>query len=100
MLTMNGCLFTGLPTCLKIRLCRTKHTGNFFSLYMDVESAAQIVSGVHGGTIRIHMGPVSMLGAQALFTSSRDQIPPPTADQAVISTLKRRLMQQDVSSHV
>jgi ATP-dependent helicase Lhr and Lhr-like helicase len=67
-----------------------------FSVYMDVKSASQIVSGIRAGTISIHIGPVSLLGAEALFTSSRDQIPPPTADQAVISTLKRRLFQQEV----
>ena len=67
-----------------------------FSVYMDVESASQIVSGIRSETISIHTGPVSLLGAEALFTSSRDQIPPPTADQAVISTLKRRLFQQEV----
>ncbi|HVP93881.1 MAG TPA: DEAD/DEAH box helicase [Methanoregulaceae archaeon] len=67
-----------------------------FSVYMDVESASRIISGIRSGTIGIHIGPVSLLGAEALFTSSRDQIPPPTADQAVISTLKRRLFQQEV----
>ena len=67
-----------------------------FSVYMDVDSAAAIVEEVRSGKIEVHTGPISLLGAEALFTSSRDQIPPPTADQAVISTLKRRLMQQEV----
>ncbi len=67
-----------------------------FSLYMDVDRAAAIVKEVRSGKIQVHTGPISMLGAEALFSSSRDQIPPPTADQAVISTLKRRLMQQEV----
>ena len=67
-----------------------------FSVYMDVDSAAAIVEEVRSGKIQVHTGPISLLGAEALFTSSRDQIPPPTADQAVISTLKRRLMQQEV----
>jgi ATP-dependent Lhr-like helicase len=67
-----------------------------FSVYMDVDSAAAIVEEVRCGKIQVHTGPISILGAEALFTSSRDQIPLPTADQAVISTLKRRLMQQDV----
>ena len=40
--------------------------------------------------VAIHIGPHSVLGADGL-SSSRDMIPPPTADQAVISTLKRRL---------
>jgi len=67
-----------------------------FSVYMDVDSAAVIVENVRSGKIRVHTGPISLLGAEALFTSSKDQIPPPTADQAVLSTLKRRLMQQEV----
>jgi ATP-dependent Lhr-like helicase len=36
-----------------------------------------------------------MIGAGGLL-SSRDQIPPPSADQAVLTTLKRRLDQDDV----
>jgi ATP-dependent Lhr-like helicase len=36
-----------------------------------------------------------MIGAGGLL-SSRDQIPPPAADQAVLTTLKRRLDQDDV----
>jgi ATP-dependent Lhr-like helicase len=37
-----------------------------------------------------------MIGGAALFTSSRDMIPPPTADQAVIAALKHRLDRQEV----
>jgi ATP-dependent Lhr-like helicase len=67
-----------------------------FSVYMDVDSAAAIIEEVRSGRIKVHTGPISILGAEALFTSSRDQVPPPTADQAVISTLKQRLMQQEI----
>jgi ATP-dependent helicase Lhr and Lhr-like helicase len=65
------------------------------SEYMDVESAAAIVAQVHNGETHVAIGPHSLIGAGGLL-SSRDQIPPPTADQAVISTLKRRLEQDDV----
>ncbi len=63
--------------------------------YMDVEGAAAIVAQVQKGGISIAIGRHSLIGAGGLL-SSRDQIPPPTADQAVISTLKRRLEQDDV----
>lgn len=63
--------------------------------YMDIDSAAAIVRKVIGGEIRVALAPLSMIGAGGLF-SSRDQIPPPTADQAVLATLKRRLDSDDV----
>jgi ATP-dependent Lhr-like helicase len=65
------------------------------SEYMDIETAADIVRQIRQGEIHIALGPHSMIGAGGLL-SSRDQIPPPTADQAVLATLKRRLDQDDV----
>ena len=47
------------------------------------------------GPIGVTVGPHSIIGADGIL-SSRDQIPPPTADQAVLATLKRRLEQDDV----
>ena len=41
------------------------------------------------------LGPHSLIGAGGLL-SSRDQIPPPTADAAVLATLKKRLFGDDV----
>jgi ATP-dependent Lhr-like helicase len=66
-----------------------------FSVYMDVETAGRVVRRIREGQIRVMTGPVSILGAEGLF-SSRDQMQPPSADQAVISTLKRRLEEQNV----
>ena len=66
-----------------------------FSRYMDVNRAEEIFSKVQNGDIGIISGPPSMIGAAGLF-SSRDQVPPPTADQAVIATLKHRLMSQEI----
>jgi ATP-dependent Lhr-like helicase len=63
--------------------------------YMDVDGAATIVAQVHQGGISVDLGRHSLIGAGGLL-SSRDQIPPPTADQAVIATLKRRLEQDEV----
>jgi ATP-dependent Lhr-like helicase len=66
-----------------------------FSVYMDVATAAVILHQVKAGETEIRIGRLSILGADGLF-SSRDQMPPPTADHAVISTLRRRIEQQDI----
>ena len=66
-----------------------------FSVYMDVDCAQEVIKMIHDGEITIICGHLSILGAEGLF-SSRDQVPPPLSDQAVVSTLKRRLDQQDV----
>jgi len=66
-----------------------------FSRYMDVSHASEIVTAVKKGTINLVLGPPSMIGASGIF-SHRDQIPPPTADQAVIATIKHRLAKQEV----
>ncbi len=65
------------------------------SEYMDITTAAAIVGLVRQGDIEIALGRLSMIGAEGLL-SSRDQIPPPTADQAVISAVRRRLESDDV----
>jgi len=65
------------------------------SEYMDIGTAAEVVNKIKRGDISVALGPFSMIGAGGLL-SSRDQIPPPTADQAVLATLKRRLDQDDV----
>lgn len=63
--------------------------------YMDIDTAAAIIKLVKEGKIAVALGPLSLIGAGGLL-SSRDQIPPPTADQVVLATLKRRLDQTDV----
>jgi len=65
------------------------------SEYMDIDTAAGIVRQIREGTIGVSLGPHSLIGAGGLL-SSRDQIPPPTADKAVLETLKRRLENDDV----
>lgn len=67
-----------------------------FSRYMNVPHAVEIIRAIQAGEITIAIGPPSMIGGAALYTSSRDQIPPPTADQAVISALKHRLDRQEI----
>lgn len=66
-----------------------------FSTYMDVGRAGAVVSLIKDQEISVILSHLSILGAEGLF-SSRDQISPPSVDQAVISTLKRRLDQQEV----
>ena len=72
-----------------------KRTGQLLMEYMDINSAITIVDLIIKGEIHVALGPHSLIGAGGLL-SSRDQIPPPTADKAVIETLKRRLAQDDV----
>jgi ATP-dependent Lhr-like helicase len=64
--------------------------------YMDIGTAAAIVGLIREGETGVILGPHSLIGAGGLL-SSRDQIPPPTADHAVLSTLRRRLDQDDVT---
>lgn len=61
-----------------------------FMDYMDVPGAEQVLAAVREGGIEVETGLLSLFGREGIF-SSRDLIPPPTADQAVISTLRRRL---------
>jgi len=63
--------------------------------YMDIEAASAIARQIKTGEMSVGIGPHSLIGAGGLL-SSRDQIPPPTADQAILSTLRRRLDQDDV----
>jgi ATP-dependent Lhr-like helicase len=66
-----------------------------FAVYMDVDTADRVLEALDSGKIELVISFLSILGAEGLF-SSRDQIPPPTQDQAVIGILKRRLDQQEV----
>ncbi|NYT07305.1 MAG: DEAD/DEAH box helicase [Methanomicrobiales archaeon] len=66
-----------------------------FSVYMDVPAAARVLAQVRDGSIAVEIGRLSILGADGLF-SSRDQMPPPLTDQAVLSTLRRRIEGQEI----
>ena len=66
-----------------------------FSVTMDVARAREIVFRVRQGTADVTLSRLSILGAEGLF-SSRDQVAPPLADQAVISILRRRIDQQEI----
>lgn len=66
-----------------------------FENYMDVESAAAIVAAVRDGTVEVVTTQVSLLGAAGLF-SSRDLVPPESADTAILATVKRRIDDSEV----
>ncbi|MFW5638862.1 MAG: DEAD/DEAH box helicase, partial [Methanoculleus sp.] len=66
-----------------------------FSNYMDVGTAQEILTSVHDGRTALAAGGLSPIGSEGL-SSSRDMIPPPLIDQAVIGTLMRRLEKEDV----
>ncbi len=66
-----------------------------FASSMDVDAAQEILTAVRDGRIAVAAGRLSPLGSEGL-SSSRDMIPPPMVDQAVIGTLMRRLEKEDV----
>ena len=66
-----------------------------FANSMDVDAAQEILTAVRDGQLAVTSGRLSPLGSEGL-SSSRDMIPPPMVDQAVIGTLARRLEKEDV----
>jgi ATP-dependent Lhr-like helicase len=66
-----------------------------FSVYMDTARAEQVLDEVRKGQTGVETGRISILGAEGLF-SSRDMIAPTGPDQAVISTLRKRIENQDI----
>ncbi len=66
-----------------------------FSRYMDISSAKQVMSEIKKGTTNLLIAPISLLGTEGFF-SSRDMIPPPSEEHAVLATLKRRLEQERI----
>ena len=66
-----------------------------FTRYMDVPGAASILAAIRKGEVTVATGPLTILGREGIF-SSRDMIPPPLADQAVLATLRQRLDREEV----
>ena len=81
---MSASVCTGLEELLSMPAIQAETYRELFSRYMDVARATEIVRGIKSGDIQMVLAPPSMIGASGIF-SHRDQIPPPTADQAVIS---------------
>lgn len=61
-----------------------------FSDYMDVAHSEEIAGRIVSGDVDIQITSLSALGREGL-TSSRDMIPPPSTDKAVINAVKRRI---------
>ncbi|HVN65760.1 MAG TPA: DEAD/DEAH box helicase [Methanomicrobiales archaeon] len=66
-----------------------------FTRYMDVPGASSILSSIQTGEVSVATGPLTILGREGIF-SSRDMIPPPLADQAVLATLRQRLDREEI----
>ena len=66
-----------------------------FTGYMDVVRAEEIAGRIISGDIGVQVAPLSSLGREGL-TSSRDMIPPPATDQAVINAVKRRIENDNI----
>ena len=66
-----------------------------FTRYMDVPGAASILSSIRSGEVAVATGPLTLLGREGIY-SSKDLIPPPLADQAVLATLRQRLDREEV----
>jgi ATP-dependent Lhr-like helicase len=66
-----------------------------YTQYMDVAGAETVVREIRGGVVEVKTGKLSPFGREGLF-SSRDMIPPPTVDQAVISAIRQRLERDHV----
>jgi ATP-dependent Lhr-like helicase len=66
-----------------------------FTDYMDIKGAMKVLESIHHADTKVETGLLSVFGREGLF-SSRDTIPPPIVDQAVIGTLKRRLDQEQI----
>ena len=63
--------------------------------YMNIENAEMVLGMIHSGEIGVTMGALSPLGSEGLF-SSHDLLRPPEIDQAVITTLKNRLENEEI----
>ncbi len=87
--------FLKLTDLLKMPSLEKEAYRELFSHYMDIDGAARIIEMIGTAEIETTIGPQSVFGAGGLLTS-RDLIPPPTEDQAVISTLKHRIEEQDI----
>jgi ATP-dependent Lhr-like helicase len=66
-----------------------------FTGYMDVAGAAGVLRELRGGAVEVVTARLSLLGSEGIF-SSRDLIPPPVPDQAVLGMLRHRLEKEEV----
>ncbi|GAB7015834.1 DEAD/DEAH box helicase [Methanogenium cariaci] len=69
---------------------QTETYRELFTTIMDVKEAALLVQQIQSGDTEVVIAPLSAIGREGL-SASRDIIPPPSADQAIIAAVKRRI---------
>ncbi len=74
---------------------QTETYRELFTTIMDVKEAALLVQQIQSGVTEVVIAPLSAIGREGL-TSSRDIIPPPSADQAIIAAVKRRIEDDNI----
>ena len=66
-----------------------------FTINMDTDKAELILSEVQSGACDVVIAPLSAIGREGI-SSSRDVIPPQSADAAVLTTIKNRLENDNI----
>lgn len=74
---------------------QTETYRELFTTIMDVREAAALVQQIQSGETKVVIAPLSAIGREGL-SSSRDLIPPPSADQAIIAAVKRRIEDDNI----
>ena len=74
---------------------QTETYRELFTTIMDVKEAALLVEQIQSGATDVVIAPLSAIGREGL-TSSRDIIPPPSADQAIIAAVKHRIEDDNI----
>ncbi len=74
---------------------QTETYRELFTTIMDVKEAARLVQQIQSGETEVVIAPLSAIGREGL-SSSRDIIPPPSADQAIIAAVKRRIEDDNI----
>ena len=74
---------------------QTETYRELFTTIMDVHEAARLVQQIQSHETEVVIAPLSAIGREGL-TSSRDMIPPPSADQAIIAAVRRRIEDDNI----
>lgn len=74
---------------------QTETYRELFTTIMDTDGAAGLVRQVQSGEVSVTIAPLSAIGREGL-TSSRDMIPPPSEDQAIIAAIRRRIEDDNI----
>ncbi|WFN35288.1 DEAD/DEAH box helicase [Methanogenium sp. S4BF] len=74
---------------------QTETYRELFTTIMDVHEAAMLVQQIQSGETEVVIAPLSAIGREGL-SSSRDLIPPPSADHAIIAAVRRRIEDDNI----